>query len=170
MRIRDEDAKKVASIINDAGGTLIGRTRLQKTVCLLELAGLEDRFHFDYYHYGPYSEELAQATTLASAMGLIKEEEHRAEWGGKYSVYRTPTTLESGRSDMRRALIEKAANANAIILELAATAAYLAHTGQATPWEETSRRKPDKAEGDHLEKAKQLYKELRTISSDLPEI
>ena len=37
---RKRDTEKVAAIIRDAGGKIVGRTRLQKTGYLLELAGL----------------------------------------------------------------------------------------------------------------------------------
>ena len=58
---RKRDIDKVADIIRDAGGKVVGRTRLQKLGYLLELSGLGDGFSFEYRHYGPYSEELAAA-------------------------------------------------------------------------------------------------------------
>jgi len=62
--------------------------------------------------------------------------------------------------------------ADAVELELAATAAFLAIEGIPDPWGETARRKPEKAEGGRLLKAKQLYSRLRQISTlkDLPNI
>lgn len=127
MCTKKDDVEKIVDIIRDAGGKLVGRTRLQKTACLLELAGHGEGFHFDYHHYGPYSEELAHAAVLASAMNRIHEEEHRAEWGGRYSVYTSSEHNATSASEpVRGALIHKAATANAITLELATTAAYLA--------------------------------------------
>ena len=171
MCTKKDDVEKIVDIIRDAGGKLVGRTRLQKTACLLELAGQGEGFHFDYHHYGPYSEELAHAAVLASAMNRIHEEEHRAEWGGRYSVYTSSEhNAPSASEPVRGALIHKAATANAITLELATTAAYLAHEGEDDPWGETARRKPDKAEDGRLENAKQLYQELRGIAPGLPVI
>ncbi len=62
-----------ADIVRDAGGRIIGRTRLQKSVFLLSLAGFEKRFQFGYKHYGPFSESLAEAVDLAVAFDLISE-------------------------------------------------------------------------------------------------
>src|SRR5215472_1618568 len=77
----------VARIVGDAGGELVGRTRLQKIAFLMQLAGFSDDFPFEYRHYGPYSEELAQAMEIAVALGPVKEEERVADWGGRYSIY-----------------------------------------------------------------------------------
>ena len=62
--------------------------------------------------------------------------------------------------------------ADPIELELAATAAFLAAEGVPDPWEETAKRKPEKAEGNRLANAKVLYKALRSIRTPkkLPEI
>jgi uncharacterized protein len=84
---RKHDTDKAAAIIRDAGGKLVGRTRLQKIGYLLELTGLGEGFHFRYKHYGPHSEELAAAARDANALGLIVEQECPASWGGLYSVF-----------------------------------------------------------------------------------
>ena len=41
---RKRDTDKVVAIVRDAGGTIVGRTRLLKTAYLLELAGLGEGF------------------------------------------------------------------------------------------------------------------------------
>ena len=51
------------------------------------------------------------------------------------------------------------------LLELAATALFLAREGFSDPWSETARRKPDKAEGGRLDKSKQLYQRLRQVQT-----
>ena len=163
------DAEKVASVIRDAGGRLVGRTRLQKTICLLELANEPLGFHFDYHHYGPYCEEVAKAAHAAAEQQLITEQSVTAEWGGTYSVYTTPDTTTPDTS-LRSRLIRKSAGANAVVLELAATAAFLGNEGIATPWEETARRKPGKADDGRLEEAKTFYRELREIAPNLPQL
>jgi hypothetical protein len=53
--------------------------------------------------------------------------------------------------------------ADAVELELAATAAYLATERFADPWLETASRKPIKATPERLENAKRLYQTLRQI-------
>lgn len=160
----------VAQIIGDAGGEIVGRTKLQKTAYLLTLAGFESRFRFGYKHYGPFSEDLADTAELAAAFDLISERQQQASWGGSYSVYTVQSVAPSAQTS-RIGLAKEAARSDAVLLELAATAAYLAQEGKPQPWAETARRKPDKAADDRLEKAKELYARLRTASDNaLPDI
>ena len=162
------DSEKVRNIIADAGGRIIGRTKLQKITYLLEAAGVGDNFHFEYHRYGPYSEDLARAVSIAGMMGDISEKEVSAKWGGSYSIYTTPTLPQE--DGIRQRLARTAVEANAVVLELAATAAYFAVNGGSDPWEETKARKPDKAAAGRLEEAKELYGKLRGISKELPHI
>lgn len=69
-------------------------------------------------------------------------------------------------------LVSLAKRANPIALELAATAAYLASIGDADPWDETERRKPEKATEGRLEQAKALYIRLKQLQlpKALPDI
>ncbi len=69
------NAEKAAAVIQDAGGRVIGRTKLQKITYLLCAAGLEDGFDFEYRHYGPYSENLSDAIAEARLGGLVSEDE-----------------------------------------------------------------------------------------------
>lgn len=156
------DMQKAAEIIAAAGGRLVGRTRLQKLAYLMELAGLGEGFDFSYRHYGPYSEELFLATRNATLVGLIHEEEHPASWGGSYSVY---TTDLAESNPLRLEFARIASEANAVELELAATAACLATDGYSDPWSETAVRKPDKAADGRLEKAKTLYAQFAQVES-----
>lgn len=71
-------------------------------------------------------------------------------------------------SELRSRLVQLAKTADAIELELAATAAYLAVSGDERPWEETARRKPDKAQEDRLERAKSLYRTLQSMQTPRP--
>ncbi|MDL2313579.1 hypothetical protein LJC36_01195 [Desulfovibrio sp. OttesenSCG-928-C14] len=162
------DGEKVRSIIADAGGRIVGRTKLQKIAYLLEVAGEGDNFHFEYHHYGPYSEDLTRAASLASIVGDIGEKEKIAKWGGSYSIYTAPASPQE--DGIRQHLARTAAEANAVVLELAATAAYFAANGENDPWHETEARKPDKAAEGRLDEAKRLYGVLREISEKLPAI
>lgn len=163
------DRQKATEIIAAAGGTLVGRTRLQKLGYLLELAGLGDGFQFEYRHYGPYSEGLALATRDATLVGMIQEKEEPTSWGGFYSVY---TTNPVEQSELRQAFARLASASSAVALELAATAAFLAAERCDDPWQETARRKPDKAADGRLEKAKELYRQFLAIPAPntLPKI
>ena len=119
--------EKAAAIVRDAGGQLVGRTRLQKVVYLAQLAGFAEDFPFEYRHYGPYSEELADAMDIAAGLRLVQEEEKESDWGGWYSIYRIePANSLGGPADADRAdFVSAAAKVGAIQLELAATAAFL---------------------------------------------
>ena len=163
------DHQKAAEIVRDAGGTIVGRTRLQKVGCLLELAGLGSGFKFEYHYYGPYSEALTEAVRMAEAFDLMTEKEQVASWGGTYSIFTTSPGLGTPDSNDRSRFAQEAAKIDAIELELAATAAFLAAVeGRADAWEETARRKPDKAGNGRLEKAKLAYGHLSSLKSPKP--
>jgi hypothetical protein len=166
---RKHETEKIADIVRDAGGRIVGRTRLQKIGYLLELTGLGEGFPFQYRHYGPYSEELASAARDANALGMLSEQEYPATWGGLYSVFTTSNAAPSDDvSPARIELVREAAGASAIELELAATAAFLADGGSRDPWGDTARFKPDKAQGSRLENAKALYRRFQRIETPKP--
>lgn len=171
MSIRGR-AAKVAQLIADAGGQVVGRTRLQKLAYLLTAAGLEDEFPFVYKHYGPFSEELTQSARVAELLGLLTEQEQRAQWGGSYSTYSTARPKAADVSPSRQQIAHIANEADAVELELAATAVFLSNEGFDDPWAETARRKPEKAEGGRLKRAKLLYRQFRIVQTPnpLPEI
>lgn len=157
-----------AQIIGDAGGELVGRTRLQKIAYLLQLAGFDDEFEFEYRHYGPFSEGLAQGMDIAVALGNVVEEERQANWGGKYSIFKIRGQT-SPATTMRSLFVQTAKNINAIELELAATAAFLfVDEHRSDPWAETRRRKPEKAGDGRIEKAMVEYEKLRALATIHP--
>jgi uncharacterized protein YwgA len=61
-----EPEDKVAAVVDAAGGTLVSRVRLQKTVYLLDQLGFSSEFEYEYHHYGPYSRDLDNATAFLS--------------------------------------------------------------------------------------------------------
>lgn len=158
------DPKDVAEIISDAGGRIVGRTKLQKIAYFLEAAGVGSGFDFEYRHYGPYSEDLATAAHVGKFFGYLDEAEAPAAWGGTYSIYTTDRPSNTD-SEPRRQLISIAAKADSVALELAATAAFLAAEGHQDPWSETSKRKPEKASASRLSDAKMLYRSLLKIAT-----
>jgi uncharacterized protein len=159
-------------IIQDAGGELVGRTRLQKVGYLLQLAGFCDELAFEYRQYGPFSEDLSRGMEIAAAFGDVDEAERQASWGGRYSIYsvRNPARPDDPR---RAKFVQEAKRIGAIELELAATAAYLfqaegiGRTREGNPWVETRCRKPSKSDDGRLEQAAVAYEKLRT-SVDTP--
>lgn len=161
-------AYRAAAIVRDAGGRIVGRTKLQKIGYFLEAAGVGSGFPFRYKHYGPYSEQLAAAAQHAAALRLIVENESIASWGGQYSTFHTQMPPDPSTHPARAQLAQELVNADAVELELAATAAFLASERFLDPWAETARRKPEKAEGGRLERAKQLYWRLQQIPTPNP--
>ncbi|WP_428486460.1 hypothetical protein [Rhodopila sp.] len=171
MRLR-EPHKIAARIIQDAGGELVGCTRLQKVTYLSQLAGFSNDFEFEYRHYGPFSEDLARSMEIAVALGPVKEVERQTDWGGRYSVY----TLRSSRptDPDRTAFFRHAKGVDANELELAATAAYLfvveqiGNSKPGNPWEETKLRKPEKSADGRLQRAADVYNALRKLRTPTP--
>lgn len=163
-----DHAYRAAAIVRDAGGYIVGRTKLQKIAYFLEVAGIGAGFHFRYKHYGPYSEQLASAAQHASALKLITEHECVANWGGLYSTFHSCISADPAPNPARIRIANEMVNADAVELELAATALFLAKEGFTDPWTETARRKPDKADAGRLDKAKQLYQRLRAVQTPRP--
>ena len=152
-------------IVQDAGGALVGRTRLQKVAYLTQLAGFGEDFDFEYRHYGPYSEDLARGMDIATAFGKVAEDEKRAVWGGKYSIFSLKNPADPD-DPLRAAFVQQAKCINAVELELAATAAFLfAVEKKPDPWSETKLRKPKKADEGRLERAMAAYEVLRTMNT-----
>jgi uncharacterized protein YwgA len=162
-------AQKAAAIVRDAGGQIVGRTRLQKIAFILEAAGLGVGFPFRYKHYGPYSEQLTAASQWARMLGLMSESETVAAWGGVYSTFSTQMPLDPTTHPARHRIAQQMVNADAVELELAATALFLSSYEKVPdPWGETAHRKPDKAAHGRLDKARLLYQQLREIPTPHP--
>jgi uncharacterized protein YwgA len=158
-------ARDVADIIGVVGD-IVGKTKLQKTVALLELSGFGAGFSFSYYLYGPYSDELAAAVDRAILLGMIREDERVANWGGRYSVFHAdPVQME----DQNKAeLIRRATRANPVVLELAVTAAFLGAAKEEQPWDKLRELKPEKASAANVERAQALYAEFRKVPAPVP--
>jgi uncharacterized protein YwgA len=162
------DASRAAAIVRDAGGRIVGRTRLQKIGFILEAAGVGSGFPFKYKHYGPYSEELTSASRMANMLGLITETEQPTAWGGRFSIFETDAARDPNIPASRQRLFQETINADAVELELAATALFLSREGFPDAWTETARRKPEKAADGRLVHAQNLYARLRQIQTPVP--
>lgn len=163
---------QVATIVRDAGGRVVGRTKLQKIAYLLEVAGYGDGFRFAYKYYGPFSEDVATSASTAALLGHIQEVEQKASWGGSYSIYTAEGVNEESSPAGRVALTRQASQVDSVVLELAATAIFLKKDDYEDPWEETARRKPEKLDNERLGQARELLTKLREIDvpAPLPEL
>lgn len=165
-----EPEDRVAAVIDVAGGTLVSRVRLQKTVYLLDQLGLASGFGYEYHHFGPYSRELDAATSDAKALGVVNEEiAHRAGDGASYSIFRISEPDSSkdealGGLSRNRAseLVHRFIQTHVTVLELAATAHWLWRYENYQDWRtEIARRKPRKVGGNRLQRAVELLRELK---------
>lgn len=155
--------KKVTRIIQLAGGKIVGRTRLQKTSCLLEMTGLGEGFSFSYHLYGPYSDEISVAISDAALLGYISEESRSTSWGSRFSIFKSDSLGQVQSDSPEARLASLAAKADGIALELAVTAAFLAQNGVEDPWSEVKRRKPEKVGS--IRAAKDLYREFLAVDT-----
>ena len=162
MTATARDAAEIVGYVEN----IVGKTRLQKTAAILELAGLGAGFSFSYHLFGPYSDELASAVDRAVLLGLRSEDEKVASWGGNYSVFRAEKI--DNQNPIKARLIETASKANAVFLELAVTAAFLASKGELNAWDRVSNLKPEKATLDNLTKARTLYGSFLEIETPTP--
>lgn len=157
----------VPSLVVAAGGEIVGKIRLQKMVYLLDQIGLESGFSYDYHHYGPYSEDLAEQVDDDVVFGHLEAKQRRRQSDGvPYIVYSATASGGGERvnsniaKDVRRALTEMQKR-SATILELAATAHWLAAVEDIKDWQtELIRRKGPKTKNGRTQQALELLRAL----------
>ena len=160
-----EGVKSIKFILQAASGEIVGRTRLQKIAYLLNLSGCDESFEFEYKHYGPFSRDVAQATDFASLAGVLTENSKPTSWGGTYSIFKlSEDNFALDDTQVSVALVREASGVNSIALELAATAAFL-DDAHPDPWEETKRRKPQKATSENIQAAKSFYAKIQNLET-----
>jgi uncharacterized protein YwgA len=101
---------------------VVGRTRLQKTVWLLQRLGLPTDYVYSLHFYGPYSEEVKSDIVLAEQFGLVKETARVALDGTEYFVLSARVSDLLPNIELVRQPLEVLAHEeDATVLELAAT-------------------------------------------------
>ena len=165
MTVEREDI--VAAVVAAAGENLTSRVRMQKSVYLLDLLGLDSGFDYEYYHYGPYSRDLDNAIADAKAFELIEEDYgHRQRDGASYSIFKLKGEAKQGafgKLSPQKAgeLLRTFVDTNVTILELAATIDWLWRVEGRKNWlSELKKRKSVKAREERIEKAVDLLKGL----------
>jgi len=105
---------------------VFGRTRLQKTVRLLQSVGVPTDYDYASYFYGPYSESLKGDIGLLEQLGLVKETLEQSRQGDE-QYYLITATAEAELSGVRpfQQTIKALSETESTVLELAAT--YLAY-------------------------------------------
>jgi uncharacterized protein YwgA len=157
----------VTQLIALNGGKLVGKTRLQKTAFLIQALLRKDVFDFDYHHYGPFSEDLAETIDIATARGRITQESRIGFYEMPYVVFATKEkpgrklfNVDAARIKEWLRLIERT---DAISLELAATRLYLqSELGVAggSLDQQLRQLKPQKATPEKLKESKALLQTL----------
>lgn len=160
----------VRDLLEAAGGEMVGKVRLQKSVYLLDQLGAESGFVYDYHHYGPYSEELADEVESDVIFGQISEVvRRRVSDGVPYSVFCLAELDEPDEVDRvgelpfdeARDALTSMDNCSATVLELAATIHWLSHVEQIENWrDELVRRKGIKTEHGRMNEALRLLTDL----------
>ncbi|MDE0212283.1 MAG: hypothetical protein OXJ64_20680 [Boseongicola sp.] len=158
----------VVTVLSLNDGEIVGRTRLQKVVYLLDCCGADLGLFFTYHHYGPYSFDLTDGWVDAEANGLITVEERLGRHAVAYSVFRTAVpkgeaagSLGELQPDRCTELLKKMGDVSDITLELAATMVYLRRAArEADVIGELKARKPLKATDRRIGEAEELLGQL----------
>jgi uncharacterized protein YwgA len=100
---------------------VVGRTRLQKTVKLLQRLGFPTDYRYTIYFYGPYSEDLKAGVDLLDRLGLIEEQEKTSKDGTTYYTMKAGEDAEVPEIEKFKPAIDELSSADPVVLELAAT-------------------------------------------------
>jgi hypothetical protein len=111
-----------AVIAAHEGRRVLGRTRLQKTIQLLQRLGLPTDYRFALFFYGPYSEGLVSDVRLLECLGLVRETPVSTSEGGP-PAYVLEAAEEARRPEVEvyRPVLLRLQKADLVVLELAAT-------------------------------------------------
>lgn len=167
----------VAGVVSLAGGSIIGRVRLQKVMYLLSRKGLGGPFTFSYHHYGPFSRSVDEAISNAKAFcGLCERIDHRVLDGAPFSIFELsdPAAHRPARSlgkipvDQARSDISHMTAVTSTVIEIAATIFWLRYDERVADWRtELFLRKGAKAGSGRTEQALMLLADLK-LENGLP--
>jgi uncharacterized protein YwgA len=148
-------------------GRIVGKTRLQKTVYLLQKLCKTDAYSFEYHYFGPYSAELANDIDMASSVAVVKTSEKYGYYSMPYVVYETEESNATPVFGDNLASVKKwlhdLESVNAIELELAATWIFLKDEegmGRTEIEEALRSLKPTKASKDGLRQASSVLRRI----------
>ena len=100
---------------------VVGRTRLQKTIKLLQRIGLPASFSYTTHFYGPYSEGVQADVGLLENLGLVSENEQLARDGSPYYIMTAKPSVMLSEIEPFQEPIDRMAQVDTVVLELAAT-------------------------------------------------
>ncbi len=155
-----------AVIASQPHHAIVGRTRLQKMVRLLQRLGAPIDYDFTIHFYGPYSEGVSSDIGLLEKLGLIKETSGLT-YGGSvfYNITATKDAIQfTNDSDFKHyeKFIKIMSSVETTILELAATYDTFIEMGSDhnDALERLRRKKGKKCDGGNLEKSLELLEAL----------
>ncbi|MEE9312824.1 MAG: hypothetical protein V3V10_10495 [Planctomycetota bacterium] len=144
---------------------IAGRTRLQKTIWLLQRLGLQSSYSYKTYHYGPYSEGVQAEVELLESFGVLKENSKVSQADKSYyviEVMHTDHLVADQLPENVKSAIPMLEKEDAGILELAAT--YDAFRSEGAPHMEAMdavrRKKGEKCNNGKLKKAVEFVGKL----------
>jgi uncharacterized protein YwgA len=100
---------------------VVGRTRLQKEIKLLQRLGYPTEYSYTLFFYGPYSEGLHAEVRFLQAFGLVTEEERSSHQGEIYFILTASPDAVMPETAPYQRFIDLLQDADAVVLELAAT-------------------------------------------------
>lgn len=158
----------LAQIFQASGGEIVGRIRLQKIAYLLQQKGKGSDLFFTYYHYGPYSRELAASLDRGVAFDEIEERELETGYGTTYSAFRWKKRVRKPADSVgtlsmteARACVDMLKKQSSVILELAATIHWLACKEEVGDWRnELKARKALKATDQNIKRARRVLHDM----------
>ncbi len=102
-------------------GKVVGRTRLQKEVKLLQRLGFPTSYGYKIHFYGPYSESLHSDVGLLEGFDLVEETVNQTQQGEAYYTMRAKPGHALPDVSQFKPTIEKLNGVDSVVLELAAT-------------------------------------------------
>lgn len=159
----------IASIVHLNGGKVVGKTRLQKTVHLLESLGLDTDFHFEYHNFGPFSADVAEAADIAVVSGVLDVQQKFGHHEMPYSEY--TSMISDDKAFLPGLPLNEATQYimtmkkyNAVEMELASTLWFLLSernfASEQESMSELKTLKPRKATEKRISRAASLLREL----------
>lgn len=100
---------------------IVGRTRLQKEIKLLQRLKFPTDYSYTIHFYGPYSEGLQAEIGLLESVGLVEEERQVSQGGVEYYILNAKPEAALPEIAPFQTFIDVMTAADATVLELAAT-------------------------------------------------
>ncbi len=146
---------------------LLGRTRLQKTIKLLQRLGFPTDYDYTNFFYGPYSESVQADVGLLCHLGLIEEKEFSRGDGNPYYKFTATAGADLEEINPYRSSIQTLSQTETIVLELAATYDSYLEMGFSTKeaLHLLHKKKRDKCTRERVHQAMELLQSMGLINS-----